>query len=235
MEHKPKRGKRGKERQRNVTDNDAATMQTAHGGIQGDNSQALVDEPYQVIVQAEVFGNGQDDGHVAPRLDGAKANAQAIGLPETYCEGKVLSADSNDPREANREKGAQAKLDAYIPDTHFRQRDPRLAIQERHKPPAAAKCTLKDFLDDTEQDGSRCPHGKVLKLAARRHKIGNQISRRYEADEADWRGYPLREQCLQKVATRRKYRAVFVAKATETWFQQMIAKIDTPEARIVWP
>jgi transposase len=118
--HEPKQGKRGKELQSNITDNESAKMQTAHGVIQGYNGQALVDEKYQVIMHAEVFGNGQDYGHVAPKLDGATANVKTIGFPETYFEGKVLSADSNYHSEANLEKCAQEKLDAYIPAPHFR-------------------------------------------------------------------------------------------------------------------
>jgi hypothetical protein len=230
-EHKPKRGSCGKELQSPVTDNDSAKMQTAHGVIQGDNGQALVDEQYQGIGQAEAFGHGQDYGHVAPMLDGAKANVHAIGLPETYFEGQVLSAASNDHREAHLATCAQEKRDAYMPDTHCRQRAPRFATQARHKPQAAEQFTLPDFLSDSEQDCDRCPHGKVLKLAARRHKIGHQIYRRYEAEEADCQSCPLREQCLQNVATRRKYLAVCIAKATETLSQQMITQRDTPEAR----
>ena len=157
----PKRGKRGKELQSNITDNESATMQTAHGGIQGYNGQALVDEKQQVILPAEAFGNGQDYGHVAPMLAGAKANVQALGLPETAFEGKVRSADSNYHSEENLGKCVQAKLDAYIPDTHFRQRDPRFATQERHKPPSEEKFTLKDFRYNPEQDCDICPQGKV--------------------------------------------------------------------------
>jgi len=36
----------------------------------------------------------------------------------------------------------------------------------------------------------------VLKLKARRHQIENNLYRRDEAEEADCRGCPLREQCL---------------------------------------
>lgn len=230
-ENAPKRGKRGKELQSNVTDNDSAKMQTAHGVIQGYNAQALVDAQYQVIVHAEAFGNGQDYGHVSPMLDGAKANAKAIGLPEAYFEGKILSADSNYHSEQNLKTCAQAKLDAYIPDTHFRQRDPRFATQDRHKPHTEEKFTVADFTYDTAHDCYICPNGKWLTLEARRHKIENNIYRRYEADEADCGECPLRERCLQKAETRRKHLAVFVEKATETLSQQMIAKIDTPEAR----
>jgi hypothetical protein len=78
-------------------------------------------------VHAAAFGNGQDYGHVAPMLEGAKAHGKAMGLPQQYFEGKHFSADSNYRSEANLQTCAQAKLDAYIPDTHFRQRDPRFA------------------------------------------------------------------------------------------------------------
>jgi hypothetical protein len=123
----PKHGKRGKELQRNVTDNDSAQMQTSHGVIQGYNGPALVDAKHQGIVHAEAFGNGQDYGHVAPLLEGAKANGQAIGLPADYVPGKVFSADSNYPSDGTLAKCVQEQLDAYIPDPHFRERDPRFA------------------------------------------------------------------------------------------------------------
>jgi transposase len=144
-ENEPKRGKRGKELQSNVTDNDSAKMQTAHGVIQGYNGQALVDAKHQVILHAAAFGNGQDYGHVAPMLEGAKANGKAMGLPEEYFEGKILSADSNYHSEANLTTCVQEKLDAYIPDTHFRQRNPRFATQERHKPHPKEHFTFADF------------------------------------------------------------------------------------------
>jgi transposase len=233
-QNEPKQGKRGKELQSNVTDNDSAKMQTAHGVIQGYNGQALVDSTHQVIVHAEAFGNGQDYGHVAPMLEGAKATVHAIGLPADYFEGKLFSADSNYHSEGNLEKCACEKLDAYIPDPHFRARDPRFATQGRHKPPTAEAFTLADFTYDKEHDCYTCPSGKVLKLEARRHKIGNNIYRRYEADEADCHACPLREKCLQRAETRCKHLAVYVEAANATLSQQMIAKIDTPEARKIY-
>jgi transposase len=232
--NEPKRSKRGKELQSNITDNDSAKMQTAHGVIQGYNSQALVDAKSQVIVHAEAFGNGQDYGHVSPMLDGAKDNLKSIGLSEEYFEGKRLSADSNYHSEANLQKCMQEKLDAYIPDPHFRQRDPRFVTQERHKVQTAEKFTLADFTYDKAHDCYICPNGKLLKLEARRHKIENNIYRRYEANAADCGGCLLREQCLQNADTRRKHLAVLVEKAKETLSQQMIAKIDTLEARKIY-
>jgi hypothetical protein len=46
-------------------------------------------------VHAEAFGRGQDHENLAPMLEGAKRNMQAIGKGESYFEGKQLSADSN--------------------------------------------------------------------------------------------------------------------------------------------
>jgi len=232
--NEPKRGKQGQELQSNVTDNESAKMFTAHGVLQGYNSQALVDAKHQVIVHAEAFGNGQDYGHVPPMLEGAKANVQAIGLPEEYFAGKILSADSNYHSEENLKACAQTQLDAYIPDPHCRHRDPRFATQGRHHPPTEEKLTGADFTYDQERDCYRCPGGKVLKLKARRHQIGNNLFRRYEAEEADCRGCPLREHCWQTPEARRKHLAILIGKAKETLSQKMIAKIDTPAAREIY-
>jgi transposase len=230
----PKRGKQGQELQSNVTDNESAKMFTAHGVLQGYNSQALVDAKHQVIVHAEAFGNGQDYGHVTPMLEGAKANVQAIGLPEEYFAGKILSADSNYHSEENLQTCAQEQLDAYIPDAHFRRRDPRFAPQGRHHPPTEEKFTVADFTYDREHECYRCPGGKVLKLKARRHQIENTLFRRYEANEADCRSCPLRERCLQTPEARRKHLAILIGKAKATLSQKMIAKIDTPAARAIY-
>ena len=236
--HDPKRGKQGQEIQSNVTDNESAKMFTAHGVVQGYNSQALVDAKHQVIVHAEAFGNGQDYGHVPPMVEGAKAHVQAIGLGEDYFAGKILSADSNYHSEENLKTCAHEQLDAYIPDSHFRQRDPRFATQARHHPPTDEKVDEKfteaDFRYDQDQDCYCCPGGRVLKLRARRHQVENNLYRRYEAEEADCRSCPLREKCLLTPKTQRKHLAVFVEKVQETLSQQRRAKIDTPEAREIY-
>jgi hypothetical protein len=79
-----------------------------------------------------------------------------------------------------------------------------------------------------------CPQGKVRKLEARRHKSEHNIYRRYEADAAECGGCRRREQCLPHADTQRTHLAVLVAKAKATLSQQMIAKIDTTEARKIY-
>jgi hypothetical protein len=167
-------------------------------------------------------------------LRGPKAHVRAIGLAGDYFEGKILSADSHDHREENLTTCAQEQLDTYIPEPHFRARDQRFATQDRHQPHTAERFILGDFAYDTAHDCYRCPNGKVLHLEARRHKIGSNIYRRYEANEADCWACLLRERCVQNAETRRKHLAIYVEPAKETLSQQMIAKIDTPEARAIY-
>ena len=41
-----------------------------------------MDKEHQVIMHAEAFGNGQDNQHLAPMVDGAKDNLKKIGQGE---------------------------------------------------------------------------------------------------------------------------------------------------------
>jgi hypothetical protein len=149
-------------------------------------------------------------------------------------EGKLCRADSNDHRAAYLQQGAQETLDAYRPAQPCRQRDPRFATPDRPKAPMAETFTWAALTDDPAQDWNIGPQGKVRQLEARRHKMAHHLSRRSEADAADCGGCLLREPCLQHAETPRKQLAVLVEKATETCSQQMIAQIDTLEARTIY-
>jgi hypothetical protein len=90
---------------------------------------------------------------------------------------------------------------------------------------------VAEFTYANAQDCYTCPQGRGLTREARRHQLGNPLYRRSEARAADGTAWPLREQCVQTAATRRKHLAVWVESAKETLSQPMIAKLDTPEAR----
>ena len=128
-DHDSKYGTTGKEISSNLTDNDSAKMKTAHGVIQGYNSQALIDGRHQVIVHAQAFGRGQDHAHGPPMLDGALENLQGLGHGAEYLAGKIFTADTNYHSDTNLRKCQELRLDAYIPDRFFRRRDPRYAAQ----------------------------------------------------------------------------------------------------------
>jgi hypothetical protein len=109
-------------------------MKTAHGVVQDYNSQALIDGKHQVIVPAEAFGRGQDHAHGPPMLEGALENLQSLGHGAEYFADKIFTADTNYHRDTNLRKRLEMGLDAYIPDRHFRRRDPRYAAQRRYWP-----------------------------------------------------------------------------------------------------
>jgi transposase len=232
-EEEPKEGTRGSEVQSNVTDNDSAKMTTSHGVIQGYNAQALVDEKHQVIVHGLASGSGQDHRQMEAVLEGAQEMLELSGLSEELPLAETkLSADSNYHSEANLEACQEHGVDAYIPDNHFRQRDPRFATQEKHKTRLKKEhFTLEDFDYEKESDTYRCPQGKVLTLQAAAHRTNRgQTYRRYRARAADCAHCPLRRRCLSAGATR-KWLAQPVGAIPATLTARMRRKIDLPESR----
>ena len=73
------------------------------------------------------------------------------------------------------EKCQEEKLDAYIPDLKFRNRDSRFATRPKNRPKKSKKYVLEDFKHNEVEDCYICPNGKILKLALKKIKtLGNQ-------------------------------------------------------------
>ena len=228
-------GRAGREIKSNITDNESAKMMTSHGTIQGYNAQALIDSKRQVIVSAEAFGNGQDHDHVPPLIDGAKGNMEPIGICKDYFEGKILTADSNYHSPGNLEKCDSERMDAYIPDNKFRQRDRRFSTRERYRPRNVSKFTLEDFQYDEDADQYVCPHGQVFKLKARRHSSYGNIYRRYRAQGEQCPGCPSRARCLSANGNRRIHLVVPIGAQTRNLSRKMAEKIDSEKGRKIYP
>jgi transposase len=230
-------GRQGKAIKSNVTDNESAKMATSHGVIQGYNAQAVVDGKHQVIVGAQAFGDGQDGQHLSLVMEGLKENMEAIGHGEDYFEGKQLLADSNYFSDTNLKTCEHEKLDAYIPDCNFRKRDLRFADQKRYKPKKQRKKQrfgVDDFTYDEATQCDRCPHGKLLRLKVREHRLKHRIYRRYVANEEDCRECPFRSKCLSQKKTKRKHLGIPVEEPEtkpKSRCQTMIEKIDTAEGK----
>jgi hypothetical protein len=230
----PKRGATGKEIKSNVTDNESAMMATWHGTLQGYNGQALADKKHQVILHGEVFGNGQDHGHVPPMLDGAKENLKKIGLPEDYFKGKLFAADSDYHSRTNMLKCEEEGLDAYIPDNKFRQRDPRFANRERHRRPARKKFGLKDFQYKKRTDQYICPEGKKLNLACKSSATDGNIYRIYHAKASDCAGCMSRGKCIRVKKGTRRVLMVPIGADDMNLTKQMIQKVDSEEGKKIY-
>jgi hypothetical protein len=210
--------------------------------VQGYNAQALVDSKHQVILAAEAFAS-QDHENLKPMLERAKKNAVAIGKDESYFQGKQLTADPNYHSLNSLKVCQEEKIDAYIPDIHYRTRDPRFADQERFKdgvhgrqrPDAKPRpFTTADFSFDPDRQVYRCPQGKELTCHAR-----NQINRYrtydiYHARVEDCATCPMQARCLSKSTTSRRYLSVPVGGQPPNLIDEMKAKIDSEEGKRIY-
>jgi transposase len=225
----------GRELQSNVTDNESAKMKTSHGTIQGYNGQALVDGKHQIIVHAEAFGNGQDNQHLAPMIEGAKDNIKKIGQSEDYFENKILTADSNYHNQDTLKKCLKEKLDAYIPDLKFRTRDARFTSRSRSKPKKSDKFVLEDFRYDEVKDQYICPNGKTLDLNIKKHIVDRNIYRRYLADEKDCKQCSLKSKCFYRKNTKRRSLDVPIGADEDNYSKAMGEKVDSDKGRKIYP
>ena len=231
----PKLGSEGKEIQSNAVDNESAKMTTSHGVLQGYNAQALVDSKHQVILAAEAFAS-QDHDNLKPMLDGAKKNLVTMGKSPDYFEGKQLTADSNYHSLNNLTVCKDEKLDAYIPDIHFRKRDPRFAEQQRFKEESKKPrpFSTADFSYDENQCVYRCPNGKELKCYARSQVNRYRTYDLYHARAEDCAACPLKAHCLSKSTASRRYLSIQVDTGQPNLIDEMKARIDSEQGKRIY-
>jgi transposase len=220
-------GRQGREIKSNITDNESGTMVSTHGTIQGYNGQALVDDKHQVIVQAEVFGEGQDHHHVPPLIDGAKANMAAIGHDEDYFEGSILHGPNN------LKKCEAEGIDAYIPDKDFRKRAPGSKTKQRRSAWDIKRFRLKDFRHCKDRDVYICPRGKVLKFTTKATYDGI-FYRQYVTDASDCMRCELKARCIRVKKGKRKYLNVPVGSVAGNRTKAMADKIDSKRGRKIY-
>jgi transposase len=237
-DREPKLGSEGKEIQSNAVDNESSKMTTSHGVLQGYNAQALVDSKHQVILAAEAFAS-QDHENLKPMLDGAKKNLVSIGKGPDYFEGKEFTADSNYHSLNSLKVCKHEKVDAYIPDIQFRQRDPRFADQERfkYKKKADAKSSpfsVADFTYDENKQVYRCPNGKELKCYAHGQVNRYRTYDLYHARAEDCAACPLRSRCLSKLDTSRRYLSIQVDTGNPNLIDEMKARIDSEQGKKIY-
>ena len=185
------------------------------------------------MLHTEAFGEGQDQHHIPPMLDGAKENMEAIGQEGDYFEDKILVADVNYHGPANLNKCEDEHVDAYIPDKDFRKRDPRFSTQQRWMK-KSKRFTIEDFRHNETTDTYVCPNGKTLTCKVRKVIRGGVIDRRYKADEADCKGCKLRPQCLIGKNAKRRSLDVVLGWVPGNLTKEMAQKIDTEKGREIY-
>lgn len=240
-ENKPKNGARGKEIQSNVTDNDSAKMVSSHGVIQGYNANAFVDEKHQVVVDAQVFGEGEDGKHMEPMLEGAKQKLEAAGWKDPLKD-KEISADTSYYSVKNLEVCQDQGVDAYIPDPQFRKRDPRFEDAgrhrrsvDKHKQRYKSKkrwFSVEDFTLDDRTGKLMCPAGHGLyRNGSNFETKDGYLATSYRAPKSACRDCALRAKCLRNPNVCSRQVRLFYGRRPGSLTDAMKQKIDTPEGR----
>lgn len=125
------KGRVQKEVKSNITDNQSAKMTTSKGTIQGYNGVAAVDKKHQVIIDAQAFGEGQEQHTLQPVLETIKERYRRLKLSHNiYQDNTIVTADTGFANEANNQYLHENKINAYIPDNRFRSRDPKFSQQK---------------------------------------------------------------------------------------------------------
>ena len=233
-ENEKKIGSNGKELRSNITDNDSTKMYTSHGTVQGYNSQAIVDSKHQVIVHGEALGRGPDNENLSPVVDGAKENLESIGKSPEYFKDKILTADSSYHSIPNLNKCTQEKIDAYIPDNRFRNRDKRFSSRVGYRP-RSKKFTFADYRYDRENDQFICPNDKRLKRLGIPKDNKGKLLKRYISEEADCGTCQIRGKCLRYKDAKRRHLSYYADASGENISHTMIKKIDSEKGRNIYP
>jgi hypothetical protein len=227
-------GANKKELNSNVTDNDSAKMHTSHGTVQGYNAQAIVDSKHQVIVHGQAIGKGLDNANLPPVIDGAKKNFASIGKSKDYFKGKIVTADSSYHSVTNIAKCTEEKIDAYIPDNKFRNRDKRFATRLGYRS-RSKKFTFADFKYDGDKDEYICPNGKGLKRFGKNGRHKGKLLRRYVSNQADCRCCDLRAKCLKNKDAKSRHLSYYADACGQNISQAMVEKIETSKGRKIYP
>jgi len=244
---KPKTGKRKKEIQSNITDNQSAKMPTAHGVIQGYNAQAMVDDKHQIILHPEAMGNGQDAENLKPMIQATKKNLTAIGKPDDCLEDVKLTSDANYHTTENIQFCEAENIDAYIPDVNFRNRDQRFKEMQRFKhgvnkpakperPQKRDTFTLENFSYDIENDYYICPGKHALKLEVKRHLMKYGMYRTYRMKGDYCATCHMRIKCMPNFNARRRYLCVPLENKPKelTPSQRMQIKVDSDKGKYIY-
>lgn len=167
------KGQEKKEVKSNITDNDSAKMTTSKGTIQGYNGVATADAYCQVVIDAKAYGEGSEYHTLKPAIEGIRDRFARLGMTDDiFADGAVVTADTGFCSDETAKYLHDEKIDAYVPDSNFRKRDPRFKGQKekygkRHQQARKTKGDIFDvsqFNFDVEKKTCICPAGKSLTL-----------------------------------------------------------------------
>lgn len=242
-------GPSGNERKSNITDPDSAKMSTNHGVIQGYNGIAVVDERHQIIIHAEAHGEGQEAHLLKPTIESTREQFQAADLSQDIFKQAQVITDAGYHSNASVSYAEEQRIDAYMADRSYRQRDPAFADYGRYKERsreekrryngvASERFTAKDFLYDEKNRTCRCPAGQRLYRNGSNINVHGFIGMKFRGAKSVCGPCPLRERCLTTPeTTKTKQVTIFIGRADEKKdmpIERMKRKFDTLYGRFVY-
>ncbi|WP_447927838.1 transposase [Vreelandella sp. EE27] len=201
------RGKRIKEVKSNLTDNESAKMTTSKGTIQGYNGVATVDKKYQIIIDAQAFGEGQEHHTLQPVLETVEVRFKKLGIAgNIYQKGTIVTADTGFANEANMKYLHEQQINGYIPDNQFRSRDPKFADQKDKYGKRHQNLPDKGWRETTPASAFQfdpvaltcvCPTGEKLSYRGQRETDTGKIRVHFEGRLLQCRHCPKKVRCMQ--------------------------------------
>lgn len=198
-------GLRASEVKSNITDNESCKMKTSKGTIQGYNGIATVDSKYQVIIDAEAIGEGQEQHALIPTLERIQQRYNRLGLSENiYNDGITVTADTGYSNKANLCYLHDHSIDAYVPDNQFRRRDAAFANQKKkhgstnsRKPKGPTHFTADQFHLDIDKKQCLCPAGHSITFRRQDHDEHGNEKLFFQGRLSQCRSCTLNSQCMQ--------------------------------------
>ncbi len=244
------KGKQPQEVKSNITDNESAKMTTSKGTIQGYNGVATVDKKHQIVVDATVFGEGQEHHTLKPVLEGIQDRFKRLAISDDILKAQtIITADTGFANEKNMQYLHTNGINAYIPDNQFRSRDPKFNEQKhkygkRHQDKKARKKTVipaSEFSFDPVTNTCVCPSGERISFRGiRDNEQGIKIAY-FEGKLLQCRNCDKKQQCMQnpKAADHRKGNGRQVSFALNetrapTYTDWMKHRVDSPKGKQIY-
>ena len=235
-------GKRKTEVQSNITDNESCKSTTSRGTIQGYNCQTASDELHQVMVATDCFGIGADQSLLKPMIESIKEN---LG-EDIFDKGLLLTADTGYSSEDNMKYLYDEGINAVIPDTNFRQRDPRISNSESVKKHKAhrqktrkdqgkntAKIPASEFSFNEAAKICVCPNGHEMMYHGDHFEINNKRYHRFKSYLKNCRACPIQSKCMKHPLKDHGRQASFIVsdENNTNYLDLMKKRIDSEQGR----
>ncbi len=242
------KAKQQKEVKSNITDNESAKITTSKGTIQGFNGIAAVDKKHQIIVDAQAFGEASEHHTLQPIIESIRQRYRTLGIGSDLHGGRtVVTADTGFSNDENNRYLKDNKVNAYVPDLKFRERDKYFANQKkkygkRHqdtKKNQREVIPVSEFTFNEKRKTCRCPAGNEMGLYHERTLKSGAKKYVFEGKLTDCRVCPLKDDCMRNPSSanhrkghgRQVHFTVDQHKTATAWMKK---RVDSRQGKVIY-